>query len=525
MKKHSFIIGFLLFNAPVLLFICLINVPFFRDALFGTPKMQILGSLLIIFSTAAFFYVVLSKINTVLYSLEKELKLLSAGSINPNPIKRKIGILNLDRILKLLSSITLNLQKNLIHMDQIVQGKLDNDIEIVSENDNISIKLIELKAGLKKDKEELEKTKIAEKQQNWISSGLAMFGDVLRQDSQEIKKVGYDIITHLVDYVNFNQGALYVLNDASESDPFYELTAAVAYDRKKLINKDIRVGEGLVGRCAYEKKTIYLTDIPQNYLNITSGLGTANPNNLLLVPCILDDKVYSIIEVASFTEIKKHEIKFIEKLGESIASSIYNVKNTEKTNDLLRASQNQSEELTAQEEELRQNLEEMETTQEELRRQMALNAKMQEKMNFEKYLFDTLLENIPARVNFKDKDRKYIRASKSFLERFGKNSNDEIIGKTDFDFFEAEFAKQTMTDEIQIINSKQGRINFIEHEVKDGGEEIWKNVTKIPLINKENNCIGVFASVYDITDYKMAEFENGQLKKELEQLKNNLTNA
>jgi len=136
---------------------------------------------------------------------------------------------------------------------------------------------------------------------------------------------------------------------------------------------------------------------------------------------------------------------------------------------------------------------------------MDLNEQMQKDMAFEKYLFDILLSNIPARINFKDAERKYIRASKSFLDRFGKASNDEIIGKTDFDFFAHEFAEKTMEDELEIIKSKKGRVNFIEHEVTDSGEEIWKNVSKIPLLDENGECVGIFASVYDITDYKLAE--------------------
>jgi len=72
-----------------------------------------------------------------------------------------------------------------------------------------------------------------------------------------------------------------------------------------------------------------------------------------------------------------------------------------------------------------------------------------------------------------------------------------------------------MADELEIIQNREPRINFVEHEVKDNGVEIWKNVSKIPLFDEDGSCIGLFASVYDITDFKLVELENKKLKEEL----------
>jgi GAF domain-containing protein len=140
-----------------------------------------------------------------------------------------------------------------------------------------------------------------------------------------MKKLGFNFISNLVNYLEVNQGAMFVLNDEMEDDCFFELSTAIAYGRDKFMKKEIRLGEGLVGRCAYEKKTIFLTEVPEDYMKITSGLGTANPTCVLIVPCILNDEVYGVIEIASFRTLKPHEIEFVEKLGESLASTISNV--------------------------------------------------------------------------------------------------------------------------------------------------------------------------------------------------------
>ena len=141
--------------------------------------------------------------------------------------------------------------------------------------------------------------------------------------------------------------------------------AAFAFDREKFIKKHVELGEGLVGTCALEKQTIYLTEIPQNYVQITSGLGGANPNSLLLVPLQIENDVLGVIEMASFSKFEKYKIEFVEKVAESIATTLKSVRVNTQTSELLERSQQQAEEMAAQEEEMRQNMEELQATQEE----------------------------------------------------------------------------------------------------------------------------------------------------------------
>jgi len=520
MKKKDLFRAIVIFNLPVLLLLLFINLPYVSAKLTISPLFLLISSIGFLAAVNLFYFFILTQVKNTLFSIETELDNISKGKLTESNNLKTNQLFRSTELHKKLEAIFNNLKSTISIIEQIAEGKLDHEFN--NESDLIEQKLAVLQETLKTDKAELEKSKKEEQQRNWIANGLAKFSDILRQDTHNIQEIGYSIISNLVDYIQFNQGALYVIAEDENEDEYYEIVAAVAYDRQKMMDTKIGIGEGLVGRCAFEKTSVYLTDIPKNYINITSGLGTANPSNLLIVPCMLEDKVFGIIEVASFKTIEKHELEFIEKLGESIASTISTVRNNEKTNALLKASQSQSEELAAQEEELRQNLEEMEAIQEDLKRQMALNSEMQHQLTFEKYLFDTLLNNIPARINFKDKDRKYIRASKSFLERFGKKSNEEIIGKTDVDFFGPEFAKKTMADELEIMQSRKGRINFIEHEIKDNGEEIWKNVSKIPLIDDDGNCLGIFASVYDITESKLLEKQLASEKQLFDTLLNNI---
>jgi PAS domain-containing protein len=242
------------------------------------------------------------------------------------------------------------------------------DAETLFDNANASINEDKLVNSLFSLRNKLKSYAIEEKQRNWATEGLANFIDILRSKNDDLNNLTDKIISSLVKYINANQGALYLLNEENESNIHLEMTACYAYNKKKYINKTINLGEGLVGQSVLEKDIIYITDIPQDYLKITSGLGEALPNNLLIVPLILDQEVFGVLEIASFNIFEKYQIEFVQKLGESIASTISNVKSNIKTIRLLEQSQIQAEEMRSQEEEMRQNMEELSTTQEEMRR-------------------------------------------------------------------------------------------------------------------------------------------------------------
>ena len=271
-----------------------------------------------------------------------------------------------------------NRYKALNFAKELEAGNFDADYGF-DKNDPIGEVLINLRNRLQQNQEEEIKRKKEDEQRNWISDGLTKFNDILRQDKgNDINELSYDIISNLVKYLGANQGGLFILNEDEETQDensntskYFEQTAAYAFDRRKYHTKKIEWGEGLVGTCALEKQTIYMTEIPQDYINITSGLGDANPNYLLIVPLKLEEEVHGVIEMASFTEIEQYKREFVERIGESVASTISSIKINNRTNELLRKSQQQAEELASQEEELRQNMEEMKATQESLEQSQA----------------------------------------------------------------------------------------------------------------------------------------------------------
>ena len=203
-----------------------------------------------------------------------------------------------------------------------------------------------------------------EEKRNWIAKGLSQIGDLFRGEIND--RFYQKLSAALVNFMRINQAGIYIVEEDDDEDKIIELKACYAFDRNKFLQKRIEIGQGLVGQCYLEKQRIFLKEVPDSYIHITSGLGDATPKCVLIVPLVHEEKVEGIIELASFNILKEHEIEFVEKLAGSLAAYVAGNRINLKTKILLEKFQQQSEELQAQEEEMRQNMEEMQATQEEI---------------------------------------------------------------------------------------------------------------------------------------------------------------
>jgi GAF domain-containing protein len=253
--------------------------------------------------------------------------------------------------------------------------------DIAAGNFNTTIELDDDLANVLKNlRDTLVKNENENAIRGWANEGLAKFADILRGNNEKFEILADTIISSLVKYLNANQGGLYVINDTNSSDIYLELIACYAWNKKKYIHQRIDEGEGLVGQAWQENDTLYITDIPKDYIRITSGLGDANPTSLLIIPLAINDEIFGVIELASFNLFEQYHIDFVNKLAESIASTLSTAKTNERTRYLLEQSQQQAEVMRAQEEEMRQNMEEMSATQEEMQRKEVQMHEMIEKM-------------------------------------------------------------------------------------------------------------------------------------------------
>jgi len=282
----------------------------------------------------------------------------------------------------------------------IGEGKLDmdykNDLdpEYVEGKNKLADELVAMQGKLKSLNKE-------EQQRKWANEGLAKFVDILRDTNDNLHTLGDKIISTLAQYTGANQGALYILNDDEEKNNYLELISLFAFNLKKFENQRVKLGEGILGQTFLEKETTYLTNLPEDYVRITSGLGDSNPKSILIVPLKVDKEVYGIVELASFNAFEPFEISFVEKLGETIASTLSSVKINHKNKKLLEQFQEQTENMRSQEEEMRQNMEELTATQEGMHRLV------KEAQDKEAYL-NNLMDASPDAIVAIDRDYKVV---------------------------------------------------------------------------------------------------------------------
>ncbi|RLD63557.1 MAG: hypothetical protein DRJ01_03425 [Bacteroidetes bacterium] len=441
--------------------------------------------------------IISKNITSPLQETTRVLKNLALGDIDKKHILNiKTGD-EIEEISDSVNSLINGLKRTANFATNIGKGNLDAEFELLSEKDVLGNSLIEMRNSLQRAKEEEEKRKIEDEKINWTTQGLAKFGEILRQNNDNIETLSFNIIKELVNYLDATQGAIYIKNNNEEEEIFYELTAAIAYDRKKMLNKKIKVGEELVGRCVHEKLSIYMIDIPEDYVHITSGLGETNPRCLLLVPLKLNDDVLGVVEIVSFYEIDKYKINFVEKVGESIASTISSVKINEKTAFLLKQSQQQGEELAAQEEEMRQNLEELQATQEDAaRREAELNG-----------LWNAL--NINSSIVVFDMSGNIIDINDKNLEIVGA-TREQMLGKN-----LASFASEAKEDPVAYKkfweDLKLGKSRTRVFKEISKGKEIWVSETYTPILDNSGKPIKVLNIGTDITKSKKNEIETNDM--------------
>lgn len=292
-----------------------------------------------------------------LRTISTEVKNLSYGKIpEPLEIKQK------DEIGELSESINKvfdNVNSYSKFAEEIGNGNFKYEFATASDYDVLGKSLLGMR-------DQLELVEEESKVRNWKTEGLAKFADILRLRDSNLTDFGRMVVSNIVKYVEANQGALYIVNDLNPDDICLELTGKYAYDRIKHDEHIIRPGQGLVGQVFQEGKYVYMTDVPQDFIKIQSGLGDANPNAVLIIPLIINDKIMGVMEFASFTEFSDAKIDFLLTLSESIASTIDSVKIGENTRNLLNESQSLEKNLKSREEEMRQTMEEMEDREKEL---------------------------------------------------------------------------------------------------------------------------------------------------------------
>lgn len=346
-----------------------------------------------------------------------------------------------------------------LHREQL-QKKIDEAIDEVEEQ----------KKEILKQNDELQVRQKEDEQRRWFNEGLAKFADILRQNKDSIDKLSHEVLSNLIRYIGAAQGGIYVVNDEIENEKFLQLISSYAYNSDRMDLDRIEIGETLVGNCFVEKKTKYLKEFPDYYLNIESSLGSTLPKVLLLIPLRLDELIFGVMEISSLKEITPFEIEFVEKLAESVTSQLFTTRISIKTQELLLQSQQQAEELRAQEEEARQNIEEMQTNREE-----ALRLKS-EAMGYLNSMNHSII-----RADF-TLDGQLEYANTRFLDYFGYKSKD-AYGMYVVDFFQDEDKKDFLQRWDALLKGSKHIEETYNHKTKTGVVALLSTFTTVKDLN------------------------------------------
>ena len=355
-----------------------------------------------------------------------------------------------------------------------------------------------------------------ESELSWIAGGKEIISDILQQYNK-IDELANRVIHSLVSYTRLVQGALYIYDEDTKT---LKSAATYAYNRRKYITQEYKLGYGLIGECAYEMDYIYRTEIPDEYVSISSGLlGDQKPRSLLLIPLISDEKLQGVLEFASLeSHIPPLTITLLKELGEIIARTFFNLKINQRTEKLLIESQQMTLELQENEEELRQNAEEMRATQEELKKSNDhLESKILEVENAQKRQY-SLLENASEIIAIYDSNMVMKYESPSVIKILGFTPEEMMSGK--------DINRLTRKGETSMRNMfKQLLANPAEPVViqytymKKNGQKIFLEATGRNLLD-DSAINGIIINSTDITERKRAEREE-RLKSKMQALSEN----
>ncbi len=325
-----------------------------------------------------------------------------------------------------------------------------------------------------------------DKKENWISEGVAQLGEILRSEREDVTELTYKVIQKLVTYMNLEMGSFFITHETESDHPSLKLVASYAYDRRKYMEKQLEWGEGLPGTCAQEKELIFLTEVPEDYFEISSGAGSSIPNCLLLVPLKVDNQVSGVIELATVRLLRPFEIEFIESQAESIASSLMAVRASEQTSELLKQSQTQAETLKSHEAVLRENMEKLEQAQEESRKKESEISGILNAIN---------QSSLVAELGL---NRRFVSINDQFLLLL-ESHRDQIVGKLYSEFAQVDPYSEEYKQFWTSLKAGTSTSNVEKYKLYSG-KEVWVKQTFTLIINSEGNVYKILNIAKDISE-------------------------
>jgi len=267
-----------------------------------------------------------------------------------------------DSVNAMANSLTMQVRNIADVATSVTKGDLTRQITVDAQGE-----LDELKTNINQMIANLRETTQRNQEQDWLKTNLAKFSRMM-QGQKDLESVSRLIMSELTPLVSAHHGAFFILDGESQAN-LLRLIASYAYRARKHVANRFGVGEGLVGQAALEKQPILLQNVPDDYIQITSGLGEAPPRNIIVLPILFEGEVKAVIELASFLPFSSIHQTFLDQLAESIGVVLNMIQANMRTEELLEQSQSLTQELQSQSEELRRQQDELKKSNSELEQQ------------------------------------------------------------------------------------------------------------------------------------------------------------
>ncbi|MBW4690974.1 MAG: HAMP domain-containing protein [Lyngbya sp. HA4199-MV5] len=266
-----------------------------------------------------------------------------------------------DNVNELAANLTTQVREIAEVATAVTKGDLTRSISVAAEGevailkDNINQMIANLRETTQKNTE-----------QDWLKTNLAKFTRML-QGQRDLEAVSKLILSELAPLVSAQHGVFYMMETSDFHPSYLKLLSTYAYRERKHLANQFHLGEGLVGQCALEKERILITEVPSDYIKISSGLGEATPLNAVVLPVLFEGQVTAVIELASFRRFSEIHLTFFDQLTESIAIVLNTIAASMRTEELLKQSQSLAEELQTQQKELTETNQRLEQQAQSLR--------------------------------------------------------------------------------------------------------------------------------------------------------------
>ena len=491
-------------NYKIIFSILLIAIVFIASIFFLIPfnaivnyaesnilKIIILSSFIVLFILLLIF-IGISNIYIPINNIKHNLSDINSGikdKKNKLPTKRndEIGLIykelnHCKEALILTSKYASKLKQNILDIE-------DND---TIKNNIIGKELIAIKENSITIQKENEYRAEENKRTQWYQTGVANFSELLQQDFGNINSLSEASIKMLVKYINVEQAGIFILQNKYDKE-LLVLEASYAFDKKKNLDAEFEIGEGLVGKCAKEQKLIKIDDLPEGYTFIGSGLGEDTPKTLLLVPLIFEKKLFGVIEIASLHQMPEYKTNLILDVGKRIAADIANIQRKDASQKLTQQLKNQADELKEKEKDALTTISELKKAQTEIAKQAKENLG----------IMNALISVVS--VVFYDLDGRIIDINQKNQELFNIKKED-YIGKTHFDFLPE--AQENTEWFIQFWEDiRNGKIRTKEYFIKKDDKEMWLKETFTAILNESGEPEKIINIGIDITEQKLLEMK------------------